>query len=80
MKEAHRCPQNVAKVVDSEGQLKLVRLPTTVAQLMTEHPGFAPSLVEDIRETHSLRPMKMNQMLVAQKLYLLVPIEKLHYC
>ncbi|KAL2934821.1 Galanin-like peptide [Bienertia sinuspersici] len=69
---------NLAKLVDSQGQLSLVNLPTTVAELMLENPGFALTPVEELRKTHRLSAMRADEWLLGRKLYLLVPVDKVN--
>ncbi|CAO2818737.1 unnamed protein product [Amaranthus hypochondriacus] len=70
--------KNLAKLVDSQGQLTLVNLPITVAELMVENPGFAVTPVEELRIFHRIPAMKADEMLVGRKVYLLVPVEKVN--
>uniref|UniRef100_A0A803M7K1 Uncharacterized protein n=1 Tax=Chenopodium quinoa TaxID=63459 RepID=A0A803M7K1_CHEQI len=68
----------MAKLVDSLGQLKLVNLPTTVAELMLEHPGFAIAPVDELRETRRITAMRADDVLLGRKVYLLVPVDKVN--
>lgn len=68
----------MAKLVDSQGQLTLVNLPTTVAELMLEHPGFALAPVEDLQENYRIVAMRADEVLLSRKVYLLVPIDKVN--
>jgi len=71
-----RCPKDKAKVLDSEGHLTFVELPMSVLDLMSDNPDFAVCAAEDIRQTHRLVRMNINQWLTPRKLYLLVPMHK----
>uniref|UniRef100_A0A803LF66 Uncharacterized protein n=1 Tax=Chenopodium quinoa TaxID=63459 RepID=A0A803LF66_CHEQI len=68
----------MAKLVDSLGQLKLVNLPTTVAELMLEHPGFAIAPMDELRETRRITAMRADDVLHGRKVYLLVPVDKVN--
>ncbi|KNA26033.1 hypothetical protein SOVF_001020 [Spinacia oleracea] len=68
----------MAKLVDSQGQLTLINLPTTVAELMLENPGFALTPVEELRETSRIPAMKADDVLLGRKVYLLVPVDKVN--
>lgn len=71
------CPENKAKLVDSEGHLAFIELPMSVLDLMSDYPDFAVCAAEDIRQTHRLVRMNINQWLAPRNLYLLVPMHKL---
>lgn len=70
--------KNIAKLVDTQGKITLVNLPITVAELMLENPGFAPTLIEDLRETRRIPAMKADEKLLGRKVYLLLPVDKVN--
>ncbi|KAL2934815.1 Hemagglutinin-neuraminidase [Bienertia sinuspersici] len=67
--------KNMAKLIDSLGQLKSVNLPTAVADLMRENPSFALVSVEQLRRTRHIVAMKADERLLGRKVYLLVPFD-----
>ena len=69
---------HVAKLVDSHGQVKLVEQPITAAELMVENPGFAVTLIEDLRKTRRIPAMRADNRLLGGKIYLLVPFDKVN--
>ncbi|XP_074317839.1 uncharacterized protein LOC141653872 [Silene latifolia] len=68
----------VAKLVDSQGQVKLVNLPTTVVEIMLDNPGFALSPVDELQRTKRIPVMKADDILLGRKVYLLVPVDKVN--
>ncbi|XP_010679496.2 uncharacterized protein LOC104894848 [Beta vulgaris subsp. vulgaris] len=70
--------KNIAKLVDSSGQMRLVNLPTTVAELMLENPGFVLTPVEELERDHRIPAMRADDELLGRKVYLLVPVDKVN--
>ncbi|CAO2826624.1 unnamed protein product [Amaranthus hypochondriacus] len=69
---------HVAKLVNSHGQVKLIELPITTAELMVENPGYAIVSVEELRRTHRIPAMSADNRLLGGKIYLLVPFDKVN--
>ncbi|KAL9227624.1 hypothetical protein vseg_003292 [Gypsophila vaccaria] len=68
----------MAKVVDSQGQVRLVDLPTTAAEIMLESPGFALTPVDEVVQSRRVSVMKADEVLLGRKVYLLVPVDKVN--
>uniref|UniRef100_A0A803M7K2 Uncharacterized protein n=1 Tax=Chenopodium quinoa TaxID=63459 RepID=A0A803M7K2_CHEQI len=67
----------MAKLIDSHGKIILVQ-PSTAAEIMLKHPGFAVSSIEELRQTRQLRSLKADDVLLARKVYILVPVDKVN--
>ncbi|KAJ4838658.1 hypothetical protein Tsubulata_004252 [Turnera subulata] len=67
-----------AKLMDSKGNIRRVSVPVKAAELMLEEPGCAISLATDIRRTGRVIAMRADDELLAGKLYLLVPLNRVH--
>ncbi|KAK9704793.1 hypothetical protein RND81_07G011500 [Saponaria officinalis] len=68
----------IAKLVDSQGQVTPIELPTTVAELMLENPGFAICPVDEVVRSRRVLVMKADDVLEGRKYYLLVPVDKVN--
>lgn len=71
--------KNMAKLVDPQGNIRLLNLPITCAELMLENPGFALAPVEEVRKSHRLPAMRADDMLLGREVYLLVPVDKVNF-
>ncbi|CAK9152916.1 unnamed protein product [Ilex paraguariensis] len=67
-----------AKLIDVHGNLRLIKVPITVAELMLEEPGHVISPVEVLRRTSRFEAMKADEELSSGKLYMLVPANRIH--
>lgn len=67
-----------ARLMDFHGNLRHINVPVTVAELMLEHPGYFISPAEDLQRTLHFSAMKADEEPVLGKLYVLVPITRLH--
>uniref|UniRef100_A0A803LF67 Uncharacterized protein n=1 Tax=Chenopodium quinoa TaxID=63459 RepID=A0A803LF67_CHEQI len=45
---------------------------------MLKHPGFAVTSIEELRQTRQLRSLRDDDVLLARKVYLLVPVDKVN--
>ncbi|KAI3460760.1 hypothetical protein Pfo_017423 [Paulownia fortunei] len=65
----------VAKLIDLRGNiLRLVDVPLTAAELMLEQPGHVISPLNDTR----ISAMKADESLSAGKVYILIPVSRVH--
>lgn len=72
--------KNMAKLVDSQGKLRLVNLPTTVAELMLllGTPCLALTSLDELRRTRRIVAMSDDACLIGRNVYLLIPIDKVN--
>ncbi|XVF22109.1 hypothetical protein REPUB_Repub12eG0145600 [Reevesia pubescens] len=70
--------KKVAKVIDDQGNLMKVKLPAKVAKLMLEEPGHIISPVEELKRTRRMIAMRADDDLLVGKVYVLVPIGRVH--
>ncbi|EOX95239.1 hypothetical protein QUC31_004939 [Theobroma cacao] len=70
--------KKMAKVIDSQGNLRKVKLPAKAAELMLEEPGHIISPVEELKQTRRVAAMRADDELLAGKFYVLVPIGRVH--
>lgn len=67
-----------AKLFNSNGNLRRVKVPVTAAELMLEDPGYVVSRVDDLRRTRRILAMRADDVLSAGKAYLMVPLSRVH--
>ncbi|XVF32876.1 hypothetical protein REPUB_Repub17cG0120700 [Reevesia pubescens] len=70
--------KKMAKVIDAKGSLRKVKLPVKAAELMLEEPGHIISPVEDLKRTRRVAAMRADDELLVGKVYVLVPIRRVH--
>ncbi|XVF72726.1 hypothetical protein PTKIN_Ptkin12aG0143400 [Pterospermum kingtungense] len=70
--------RKLARVIDAQGNLKKVKLPAKAAELMLEEPGHIISPVDDLKRTRRVAAMRADDELVVGKIYVLVPIGRVH--
>ncbi|KAL9242969.1 hypothetical protein vseg_016917 [Gypsophila vaccaria] len=74
----HDVESKMAKLVDSQGEVRLINLPTTVAEVMLDNPGFAISPLDELIRTRRVLVMKADDVLHGRNVYLLVPVDKVN--
>lgn len=67
-----------AKLFDTHGNLRQVKVPVSAAELMLEEPGYVVSRVDDLRCTRRIPAMRADDVLLAGKAYLLMPVNRVH--
>lgn len=70
--------QKMAKVIDAQGNLRKVNLPAKAAEVMLEEPGHIISTLDELKRTHRVAAMRADDELLATKVYVLVPIGRVH--
>ncbi|XAR58382.1 hypothetical protein NMG60_11013765 [Bertholletia excelsa] len=65
-----------ATLLDTSGNLRRIKLPITVAEIMLDEPGHVVSPAQQVRRTFVLPAMKADEVLSAGKLFLLVPANR----
>ncbi|XVF80670.1 hypothetical protein PTKIN_Ptkin15bG0093100 [Pterospermum kingtungense] len=70
--------RKTAKVIDARGNMRKVKLPANAAELMLEEPGHIISPMEELKRTRRVAAMRADDELLAAKVYVLVPIGKVH--
>ncbi|KAL2503456.1 Uncharacterized protein Adt_19077 [Abeliophyllum distichum] len=64
-----------AKIIDLHGNIRIVEIPLTAADLMLEEPGHVVSpAVEISRSNSQFSAMKADEQLTARKVYVLIPV------
>ncbi|OAY61915.1 hypothetical protein MANES_01G226900v8 [Manihot esculenta] len=67
-----------AKLMDFHGNLRQLLLPLKAADLMLEEPGHVVSSLHDLRRTRRLSALRAEDEIFAGKIYILVPLSKVH--
>lgn len=67
-----------AKLVDANGNLRQVKLPIKAAEVMLEEPGHVICPVDALLKTHRITAMRADDELLAGKLYMFVPVSRIH--
>ncbi|KAJ0112977.1 hypothetical protein Patl1_00901 [Pistacia atlantica] len=67
-----------AKLVDANGNLRQVNLPIKAAEVMLEEPGHVISPVDGLLRTRRISAMRADDELLAGKLYMFVPINRVN--
>ncbi|OMO82138.1 hypothetical protein COLO4_23245 [Corchorus olitorius] len=70
--------KRIAKVIDAQGNLKKVNVPAKAAEIMLEEPGHVIAAVEELKRTRRVVAMRADDDLMAGKVYVLVPIARVH--
>ncbi|KAL2470752.1 Uncharacterized protein Adt_01418 [Abeliophyllum distichum] len=64
-----------AKIIDLHGNIRIVEIPLTAADLMLEEPGHVVSPAVEISRSNSrFSAMKADEQLTAGKVYVLIPV------
>ncbi|GMI73720.1 hypothetical protein HRI_001041300 [Hibiscus trionum] len=69
---------NTAKVIDAQGNLRKLKLTAKAAELMLDEPGHVIAPVQDLKRTRRVLPMRADDELLAGKVYVLVPMQRVH--
>ncbi|TYG44842.1 hypothetical protein ES288_D11G127500v1 [Gossypium darwinii] len=67
-----------AKVIDAQGNLRIVKLPANAADFLLEEPGYIISPVEELKRSRRPVAMRADDELLVGKVYVLVPIGRIH--
>lgn len=67
-----------AMLLDTAGNSREIKLPMKSAELMVEAIGHAVAPVEELRRTRRIKALPADEELVAGKVYLLVPVSRVH--
>ena len=70
--------RKTAKLVNSQGNLRQLRVPVKAAELMIEEPGHVISLVDELKQRGRTIAMRADEELLPGKVYLLVPLSKVN--
>ncbi|TYG89975.1 hypothetical protein ES288_A12G145700v1 [Gossypium darwinii] len=70
--------KEMAKIIDARGNLKKVKLPVTAVEVMIEEPGHVISAMEELKRSRSVVAMRAEDELLVGKVYVLVPIGRVH--
>ncbi|KAL4312683.1 hypothetical protein GQ457_01G054190 [Hibiscus cannabinus] len=70
--------KNSAKVIDPQGNIRKVMLTAKAAELMLDAPGHVIASVEQLKRTRRVVAMRADDELLAGKVYVLVPIQRVH--
>ncbi|KAK6937296.1 PADRE domain [Dillenia turbinata] len=65
--------QKGAKILETNGNLKTIELPVTVAELMLEEPGYIVSKVAELHRGRRIQAMKADEELQSGHLYMYFP-------
>lgn len=64
-----------AKIIDLHGNIRIVEIPSTAADLMLEEPGHVVSPAVEISGSNSrFSAMKADEQLIAGRVYILIPL------
>ncbi|KAH7578259.1 hypothetical protein ACOSP7_000518 [Xanthoceras sorbifolium] len=69
---------NKARIIDSNGNLRQVKVSIKAAEVMIEEPGQVISPVDQLLRTHRVSPMRADDELLAGKAYMLFPVVRVH--
>ncbi|KAK9015709.1 hypothetical protein V6N11_006803 [Hibiscus sabdariffa] len=70
--------KNSAKVIDPQGNIRKVMLTAKAAELMLDAPGHVIASVEELKRTRRVVAMRADDELLAGKVYVLIPIQRVH--
>ncbi|XP_022757906.1 uncharacterized protein LOC111305017 [Durio zibethinus] len=70
--------KKMAKVIDAQGNLRKVKIPAKAAEIMLEEPGHIICPVENLNRTRRVAAMRAEDELLVGKVYVLVPIGRVH--
>lgn len=67
-----------AMLLDTDGNIREIKLPVKSAELMIEAIGHIITPAEEIRKTRRITALPADEELVAKKVYLLVPVSRIN--
>ncbi|EEF47282.1 uncharacterized protein LOC8267358 [Ricinus communis] len=70
----HRSNLKTAKLIDSKGTLRQLKLPVKAAELMLEEPGYVVSAAHELLRTGRVIALRAEDEVLARKVYLSLPL------
>ncbi|PSR85952.1 Nischarin like [Actinidia chinensis var. chinensis] len=67
-----------ATIIDADGRISPINVPSTAAEIMFKKPGLVVSPASQIRRTRRIPPMRTGEELSKGKVYLLLPSSRAH--